>query len=539
MTEERPTAVPAETLGGEATADPPRRISRRGLLRTAAVGGAAMTLNGAPWQLGQAAALVRKDRPELTSGVQSGDVTAHSGTVWTRANRPSRMVVEVSTRPDFRSSEFVRGPLLTPESDFTGKTLLRGLPPNTDLHYRVWAEDLDQPDVHSAPAGGRLRTVATTRRDVSFLWSGDLGGQGFGINPDIGGYRIFNAMRRLDADFYICNGDNIYADDPIPATIALPDGSTWKNVTTEAKSKVAETLADYRGNYRYNMLDDNLRAFYASLAQIQQWDDHETHNNWYPGEILDDPLYTEKRVDVLARRARQAWHEYTPIAKRYDAQKRIYRVLHHGPLLDIFILDMRWYRDANSPDKQRHNDGGILGYQQAAWLKRELAASRATWKVISNDMPLCEVVADGTNFEAVSQGDPGLPLGRERQIADILRDLKQNDVRNTVWLTTDVHYTAAHYFDPDKAAFQHFDPFWQFTSGPLNAGAFPPDAVDSTFGAQQVFVKAPETPNASPATEYQFFGQVQIDHETEALTVNLRDNTGTVLWSTTLAPRGT
>jgi alkaline phosphatase D len=82
-----------------------------------------------------------------------------------------------------------------------------------------------------------------------------------------------------------------------------------------------------------------------------------------------------------------------------------------------------------------------------------------------------------------------MPLGRERQIADIPQHLKRNGVHNTVWLTTDVHYTAAHYVDPDKAAFQHFDPFWQFTSGPLNAGSFPPDAVDTTFGAQQVFVR--------------------------------------------------
>jgi phosphodiesterase/alkaline phosphatase D-like protein len=34
-------------------------------------------------------------------------------------------------------------------------------------------------------------------------------------------------------------------------------------------------------------------------------------------------------------------------------------------------------------------------------------------------------------------------------------------------LTADVHYTAAHYFDPNKAAFQDFDPFWEFVSGPI------------------------------------------------------------------------
>jgi alkaline phosphatase D len=83
---------------------------------------------------------------------------------------------------------------------------------------------------------------------------------------------------------------------------------------------------------------------------------------------------------------------------------------------------------------------------------------------------------------------------------------------------------------------QDFNPFWQFTSGPLNAGAFPPDAVDQTFGAQQVFVKAPAVANAAPNTEYQFFGQVSVAFGSGAMTVRLRDVTGTVLWSTELAP---
>jgi hypothetical protein len=52
---------------------------------------------------------------------------------------------------------------------------------------------------------------------------------------------------------------------------------------------------------------------------------------------------------------------------------------------------------------------------------------------------------------------------------------------------------------------------------------------DTTFGAQQVFVKAPAVGNAAPSTEFQFFGQVSISAETRALTVHLRDNSGAVL----------
>ena len=41
--------------------------------------------------------------------------------------------------------------------------------------------------------------------------------------------------------------------------LAEPDGTLWKNITTEEKSRVAQTLDDFRGAYRYNLLDEHLR----------------------------------------------------------------------------------------------------------------------------------------------------------------------------------------------------------------------------------------------------------------------------------------
>ena len=60
-----------------------------------------------------------------------------------------------------------------------------------------------------------------------------------------------------------------------------------------------------------------------------------------------------------------------------------------------------------------------------------------------------------------------------------------------MWLTADVHYAAAHYYNPDKAQFQEFDPFWEFVSGPLHAGTFGPNELDNTFGPEVKFIKAP------------------------------------------------
>ena len=86
--------------------------------------------------------------------------------------------------------------------------------------------------------------------------------------------------------------------------------------------------------------------------------------------------------------------------------------------------------------------------------------------------------------------------------------MKREKIRNTVWVTADVHYAAAHCYDPGKAQFQDFDPFWEFVGGPLHAGGFGPNALDNTFGPQVVFVKAPPPGqfNLPPVDGTQFFG---------------------------------
>jgi alkaline phosphatase D len=111
-------------------------------------------------------------------------------------------------------------------------------------------------------------------------------------------------------------------------------------------------------------------------------------------------------------------------------------------------------------------------------------------------------------------------------------------VTGLVFLTADVHYTAAHHYDPARAAVGDFAPFWEFVSGPAHAGAFGPNVLDGTFGPEAVYVHAPPVANTSPAEGFQHFGEVSIDAHSGAMTVDLRDREGVSLWSTTLpAPR--
>src|SRR5262249_10262411 len=141
---------------------------------------------------------------------------------------------------------------------------------------------------------GHFRTAPIERRNISFVWSGDTAGQGWGIDETRGGMRTYAAMRATGPDFFIHSGDSIYADCPIPAQLRLPDGQIWKNIVTEDKSKVAETLAEFRGNYKYNLLDDNVRVFNAEVPIFAQWDDHEVTNDWCPGEEVSG--YSDKSV---------------------------------------------------------------------------------------------------------------------------------------------------------------------------------------------------------------------------------------------------
>jgi len=490
--------------------------------------------------LGIAPAIIAapRERPQMLDGVQSGDVTDGRALIWSRCDRPGRLVVEWDTRSRFGNPRPMLSSITDAGQDFTARVDLRGLPADQSIFYRARFEDA-RSGVLSEPWFGYLRSAPTRPRNIRFVWGGDTCGQGYGINPDFGGMRIYESMRLRRPDFFLHSGDVIYADGPIPAELTAEDGSIWRNLVTEEKSKVAETLNEFRGNYRYNLLDENLRAFNAEVPQIWQWDDHEVTNNWSPSKELDGRYQQVRDIDTLVQRARQAYLEYAPMRMaRGDKLGRIYRKVSYGPLLDVFVLDMRSYRGPNTHNLQAEQgtDTAFLGREQLRWLKRELRASRATWKVIAADMPIGLHVPDGPRWEAIANGHDGEALGRELEIAELLTFIQRARVRNTVWLTADVHYCAAHHYHPNRAAYQQFEPFWEFVAGPLNAGSFGPNPLDGTFGPEVVFQKAPPTANSSPRAGFQFFGEVEIDAQTAALQVSLRDIDGTVVYSQTLEP---
>ncbi len=484
-------------------------------------------------------------KPQMEQGIQIGDLASGRAIVWSRADRPARMMIEYAFNERFENARLIRGPFALAKSDFTTRQDLIGLPDGTDVYVKVWFEDLTNTKNKSDIVIGSFHTIGK-HDDIRFVWGGDTAGQGWGINEAFGGMKIYETMRLTQPQFFIQSGDNIYSDGPIPESKPAENGQIWTNIVTPEVSKVAETLDEFRGRYKYNLLDDNVRRFNAEVPQIWQWDDHEAVNNWSSAKDLsNDPRYTLKDVPTLIAHATEAFLEYAPLRPNgADEPERIYRKLSYGKMLDVFVLDMRSYRGPNTNNLQTGEsvETAFLGDAQLNWLKEELNSSRATWKVISADMPLGLNISDGNDangkplWEAVANGNNGPAAGRELEMARLLRFIKREGIKNIVWLTADVHYAAAHYYDPKKAANKNFSPFWEFIAGPLNAGSFGPNTTDGTFGPQVMFTKSPPTgqSNLSPYAGLQFFGEVNIDRKNKALTVDLKDVEGTTLFSKTL-----
>ena len=491
-----------------------------------------------------AAPAIIENRPLVTHGVASGDVTFDSAVIWSRANRRSRMLVEWSTTESFNKSERLRSDWTGAEKDFTSKLLLRDLPAGERIFYRVQFEN--ERGVAGEPTTGQFVTAAREARDVFFAFSGDTCGQGYGINEAFGGLKTYESMRLARPDFFVHSGDNIYADNPIDPAVLLPNGKVWNNVTTPEKSKVAETLAEFRGHYRYNLLDANVRRFNAEVPIFSQWDDHEVLNNWYPGKTLPATApYAVKDVNVLAARAREAFFDYLPL--RGDARAEVYRNIPRGPLCELFFLDERSYRGPNGANRQptRGRNTDFLGERQLAWLKDALSRSRAVWKVICSDMPIGIIVGDSqdaegnSTFENCANGN-GVPLGRELEVAELLGFLKRERIRNVFWLTADVHYAASLFYDPARAQFRDFDGFWEFVSGPLHAMSLAPGPLDNTFGPEFRWASRRRgSKESGPYTNEQYFSTVRIDAKTKVATVTHCNRDGEKLWSIDLEPDST
>jgi len=349
-------------------------VTRREFIRL--LGNAGWALPSLSVPLGCASVLRAPDaNTGLSLGYVAGDVTEDAAVVWVRAEPGSNVALHYGKKPGL--SDFaVIGPLpVDPDADHSALFHLQNLPAAGVCYYRAAV-------VGKAP-GPIARFVTAPGPDddrkVVFCFSADT-------RESYKPFSVMHALRAQHPDFFLHLGDTIYAD----------------------RNGTATSLAEFWAKYRTNRDDAATQALHSETSVYVTWDDHEVADNYLPGH-------------PLAEVGHKAFLDYWPIRRDLREPKKIYRSFRWGKALELFILDVRQYRDRAR--------GTMLGKAQKEWLLSAIAKSSAVFKFIAT-----AVTMDGGGNDRWD--------GYPKERAEILRFINARKIPGVVFLSADLHYAA-------------------------------------------------------------------------------------------------
>ncbi|MER5765581.1 alkaline phosphatase D family protein [Streptomyces sp. NPDC002082] len=390
-----------------------------------------------------------EDVPSFLHGVASGDPLPDGVLLWTRVTPTAGAVPGSGAGPavavgwevaeDKAFSRIVASGIVTASaaSDHTVKADVRGLRPQTAYWYRFTAgatvspagRTRTTPAAATAPAGVRFGVVSCANWESGYFSA----------------YRHLAARADLDAVLHL--GDYIYE--------YKSGGYPEPKYVVRQHEPLHEilTLADYRTRHGKYKTDPDLQALHQAHPVIAIWDDHEIANDtWSGGAENHDPA-TEGSFASRAAAARQAYFEWMPV--RTSTEGTVYRRLQFGTLADLHLLDLRTFRSQQAgigSGKVDDPERSITGRAQLDWLKAGLAGSQATWKLVGTSVMISPVAFGslpahllGPLTELLGLPAGGLAInvdqwdGYTDDRRELLGHLTDRSVRNTVFLTGDIH----------------------------------------------------------------------------------------------------
>ncbi|MCX3289539.1 alkaline phosphatase D family protein [Streptomyces sp. NEAU-H22] len=387
--------------------------------------------------------------PAFLHGVASGDPLPDGILLWTRVTPVPEAIPGSGAGPDTEVSWVVArdkafttvvakgSTTATAASDHTVKADIRGLQPGTDYWFRFSAGGSDSPAARTRTAPAMDAAVAGLRFGVVSCANWEAGY----FSP----YRHLAARGDLDAWLHL--GDYIYEYG------TGEYGTRDKVVRPHAPAHEIVTLADYRIRHARYKTDPDLQALHATAPVVAIWDDHEFANDAWSGGAENHTEGAEGAWSARQAAAKQAYFEWMPV--RPAIAGTTYRRLRFGKLADLSLLDLRSFRsqqvkvgngEVDDPDRT------LTGRAQLDWLKAGLKSSDTTWRLVGNSVMISPFAVGSLSADLLKPlakllGLPqeGLALNTDQwdgytdDRREILAHLRTNAIRNTVFLTGDIH----------------------------------------------------------------------------------------------------
>ncbi|WP_010136386.1 alkaline phosphatase D family protein [Ochrovirga pacifica] len=338
----------------------------------------------------------KKDLVYFTTGLKIGEVTENSAVIWTRLcsqllpnpithqrkkapyraplkynnNQPvdqldgevSGTFGEVKVKLISKNHQVeLDWEFVSSLKDYTFKKVIKNLKPNTTYkveilgrkYTRIRKKDkVAKPKKTSTKIVGQFTTAPSKNDIVPVFFTSSTCQYFWDYDDEKRGFKIYDAMKKLQPNFHCQTGDFVYYDKPGPMALNIAQARMkWHAINAWPASV----------------------DFYNHVPLYLQKDDHDLlSNDSYPG--------MQPFGEITYKDGLSIWYEQAPLVGKP------YRTFRWGKDVQIWLLEGREFRSPNYLKDGK--DKTIYGEEQKKWFAKSVKKSDATFKLFVSATPV-------------------------------------------------------------------------------------------------------------------------------------------------------